>query len=165
MKKAKSINEFKSLVRTLAETKKNNRQTNSGPHQARIVISELLNHAKSSVVIYTNDFDSDLYDSSEVTYSMLRFLKKDGTSLNVKHSKNANPEESFLLKLIMQDYPSKVKVVETDRKVQVNNADVNFIVGDENAYRLENDAVNHTAIFDFGNLQMVKNIKKAFSEL
>lgn len=165
MSNSKNITEFRSLVEDLAKNKTNQLEPNGGPIEAGIVISQILKSSSKSVVLYTPMLDNNLYENSEFLLSLETYLKRENTEFTLIYDSNDDLEYCFQLASILETHENKVKKVITTRKVYSKGLEVSFMIGDDTYSRIEKDISNHTAIFNFGDPNVVKNIKSIIPQL
>lgn len=144
------IGVYAERVELLARNATAGRFTNSGPDHARIVMSNLLKNAQSSVKIFTGNVD-DFYSSEQVIASTKAFLdRQPSNQIEVmfrSHAYKTKAESSEFLKAIPVE--RLALSVAQDARMSSHFFERDFAVADLRAFRYEHDDEKVLAIVNF----------------
>lgn len=170
-----SLEEYREAVRFLAITKTAYIFKNSSPIHANIVLTNIIDNAENSIVIYEANFSVDIAERRKEFYGAMERLVKAGKELKIAVDSYSDKESDIyqLLKKLHSEYPTKVHVKEASKEFRDNiesefNDLLNFVVGDWNSFRLVetklDDLNRRRAFCSFNNSRTATALRSAFED-
>ena len=145
---------YRSIFRDLLHSGSSRLVQNSSPVHARIIISELIMFAHSSVDVFCDSLSPDVWNEQVVRESIKDAISR-GVIFRVVTQKAAKDSETKAL----IDSVAKIKTLS-------HNVDIpNFIIVDKNAYRVEIDEEQKIGIACASGGDNSKTIAEAFERL
>ena len=145
---------YRSIFRDLLNSKSSRLVQNSSPVHARIIISELIRFAQSSVDVFCDSLSPDVWNEQIVCDSVKDAIAR-GVSFRVITQNQ--PKESETKALL--DSVTKIKTLS-------NTVDIpNFIIADKCAYRVEIDEEKKIGVACASGGDVSKTISDAFERL
>jgi len=164
---------YQTIIKELSRSSRDEYMDNSDPVHAEIVIKELLERADKEVYILTDHFSEKFYRN--LFEELLNFLKK-GKKLHILSLNSLR--DNIVLKKLKEELGDRfedlveIRIIPEDKKDELRVPDgrfENFIIDDRKGVRYEllEDIKNNiaSAIVNFGNEELHRELKQKFSEL
>lgn len=168
-KPSASYEEYKRIVKSLADKKDGFPFHNSGEEHAAIVMSNIFRTAQKELFIIAGDFNGKVSSNPDYLLEFKSFLERGGSAqiLLDKDFENINAELQTLLKFYNYYYPEKVYLGFTDNKFldSTTGKPVHITIGDSRMYRLEYDTSAYMARCSFNDPEKVSEYLTQFKEL
>lgn len=159
---------YKKDLEQASESKENRLIFNDRAEKANIFMNVLLNHAKKSVKIYSNNLNNEVTSLNGFIESFEKVLKNKDIKVEILLNEETNNTniKKLLDNYINENYNNySRKLFNKDCIKKVFDNDAHFIIIDEEAYRIEHDVVGYQAIGNFNNKEMCKGLINLYANL
>lgn len=161
--------DYEGAIKLLASERSYTTNLSTGVDKAAVVIGTLITQAKSSLQIFTNNFNSFVYndEDSRVRDAIKKFLLTNGTItvIMTDYDVNDNPYNNKILALLTRHSTSKNNV--TIKTIDKNSLSYehknNYIVGDDSMYRLEYNPERNQGEFCFNDTVKASDLITKFN--
>ncbi|GEM_PF-2523304 len=166
---------YLSYIKTLADKNKSDIFKTSDLNEAAIIMAEIFRHAKSEVKIYDHCLNDDISGKNDYFNEQLYRFLADGKRLKIVLRDNEQPYSRiyFTLSEYARTFTNQIEIKSASDEFNENinrifKKDVNFIVNDRNAFRVELDLREKAsdtvpAICSFNDPKIVQTLNEAFN--
>lgn len=159
------MEDYKALVKRLADQKSSETIPNASISHAAVVIENLFSHADKSIRIFTGELNKEVYSLSAVREAAKDFLAKRAGTLEILIQNllgAGDISEHQLIRDCLENSNCKVQYVtdENDKKINCH-----FIVADGRAWRFEPDKNTFEAIACFNDQDSAKKLESIFNTI
>lgn len=164
-----ALEEYRNLIHSYAEEKKNIEFLNSGEDHALNVFVEIFSHAKNHIRIYAHSLCSEAPNKEEYIENLSDFIEKEGSKLEIilQEIDSEAIVNSPLFKRLHYHIKKKdnVEIYRTDVIVYKDVNEVHFTVGDDCMYRVEKDVNTRSAYCNMNDKEYAANLISLFEEI
>jgi hypothetical protein len=163
---------YKDFVANLARNNENRVFLNSDERHALVVLVEIFKQAKDTVRIFAGNLCEHVGNEPDYIEAVSDFIERGGKIrilLNKADEKSMKSSNLFKRLAFYEDNQNDVVVKKTTAEpyfMQDGNKNyVHFTIADENAYRIETDIENRTAVCNMNNPDIAKAYIAIFDEI
>lgn len=161
--------QYREMVEKLAKNNESLVIYNSSPLHAVVIMSALFRYSNDKVRIFAENFNGGISDQDEYIEALNSFLLRGGELFVLLHEyqRNNNPKLFEILEEHKIAFPTKVNVAKTSARVLNNERsnEVNFTIGDEKMYRIEEDTISKMARCSFNDPPIAGHLANLFDRI
>lgn len=145
MKDTTPLSDYKADVERFFDEQSSDLITNRDKDHAAVLISTLFKRAKKEIIVFTQHFDGEFYNRPEVSSNLLSAVEK-GVSLKVLVQERNHHSDELFDQISAAKNGCKAMLKTCRPKSWAAQAQLNFTVVDQKAFRLEKDRGNCEAL-------------------
>jgi hypothetical protein len=163
---------YEEAVKLLADTHSDKIFKNKGVESAEIVLTELLNHAKDEVLIFSGNFKGDVSNSEKYNNAIVNFINNTSGIIKVFVEHELKKEKNFLVYQTLIDLGNNNKrvVIKKTNKDFIEEVEsffsdkYHFLVADKCMYRVETEIDTFKAIASFNSPDFSTKLSNLFNK-
>lgn len=164
--------EYGEAVKLLADTQSERVFKNKGADSAVIVLTELLNHAKEEVLIFSGNIKGNVTNSEQYSQAIINYLNNTPGIIKVFVERELEGNNNYKVYQTLKDYsgPDKRVLIKKANPEFIEEVEsffhnkYHFLVADNCMYRVETEIDTFKAIVSFNSPAFSKKLSDLFNK-